>query len=262
MGGRVVIVARYENGETISFKTNTGFFDEEFNTPYILNENWFKEKIKEHDFLRDDNLAPEQSKEYENRKALKAPYHYGINLIDYKNKTILTANGFGSVLYTGTSQVLNDYRMFFDQDFELELEYEDRTEIINLLEERFQDFYSLHFLSYAVKNNVPILRNKQIVKHNNTLESVIESLYDIKLEGLTNEEKEIVLNEVYQENRVSRKWSGFIDIQLQFPNWTVTHVDDNAYSSVLNYMIENDFIINEYEHKLWKEFLNQDNEEE
>lgn len=254
MGGKVSIVARYKNGETIAFKTNTRFYDVNLNTPDILDEDWLKSKIVEFDFLRDDHLPEDDIEEYDNAKSIKAPFDYGIILIDYKNNTLLNSNNYNEMLKAGTSSLLYDYYRAFEYDFKILFNSQGTKEIIDLKTKRFEDFYITHFLTHAINNNALIKQNNKEIIHNGTIESVIESIYGILLKGLTKEEKIDVMKQRDSINEM-KEWSDYCNMSFEYPNWKINNNDDSGVKEILAYVINNGFNLTTYEKNRWETFI-------
>lgn len=268
MGGKVTIAARYKDGKTIAFKTSTNFFHYNMNSPHLMDEDKLKEQVKEHNFLKDDHLPESSADDYENEKGVMAPYHYGIIFMDYMNNKILSCNDYSAIIHANSSKLLEDYTDFLKQDFILEMQdfKGNIKKVIDIREDRFMELQDVHMVHIALKRNAIVkLKNKEI-KHDGTLESVIENIYGISLKNKTIDEQLEAIKKHGEEKakRNTEKYGkpycssleDYSDITFEYPGFELIECDnDNEHSIIYEYMQNNGIKLTDYEYKTWKEYI-------
>lgn len=276
MGGMVSIVARYEDGQIDAFKVHTsilqGYYsvsDGYLNTPNILKSSWLKEMIAKHNMMKDDHLSEDESQNYDSSKGINAPYDYGIILIDYMNGTLVNANNYCGMIMGGTGSILMQYAKLVKQDFKMRYSERNGVEtVIDLKEQPFMEFTQIHFIHKALEAGAIILKNEEVVYHTGTIDSVIDSIYGLKLEGLSKADKsKLVLEYVHKEmddmdkNNRTYDLSLYSDLTFQYPNFKfIQHNGSHEVEKVLNYMLDNDFVLTPLEEETWYHYINEQKE--
>lgn len=259
MGGMISFVARKENGATLAVKLSTWELDKIFNDPKIADESFLDKLLMNGDYLKDQNSPDTEHNNYESRKAVKAPYHYGLLLIDYKNKELLSANNYSSFLNTGTIKLLDDYTNYVVHDFMTkEMDSKGNISIVNLLERRCANVSSLYLINQTLS-----LGGFIEYKGSNfygSLERVIENIFNFDFQNKSAQEKSEIAKKKINNNRfdddiISEEMlSQYSDINLHIPNVkSITNMDKSTIECIYNYMKKNDFIFTEYEHQVWQE---------
>jgi hypothetical protein len=268
MGGMVTIAARYSNNEVISFKTSTNFFDHKMNTPHLLNEEYFKNKVVEHNFLRDDALPEENSRDYDSRKGILAPYEYGIILLDYAKNKILSCNDYNAIIRGSTAKLLDDYAKLVKSNFIIKIQDYSTKQItkVDARQNRFVQFGEIHFIHMALEKGAVIKCKDVEVKHNGTIASVVGNIYGISLENKSIDEQ-LALIKAYEESETAKNnemygnpyrcsLEDYTDITFEYPGFEIIECDnDNEHEIVYKYMQDNGFNLSEYEHLIWKTFI-------
>jgi hypothetical protein len=264
----VTIAARYKNGQIISFKTNTNFFDHQMNTPYLLNEDYFKEKVVEHNFLRDDALPEQNFRDYDSRKGIVAPYEYGIILIDYAKNKMLSCNDYNAMIRGSTAKLLDDYAKLVKSDFIIKIEDYSTKQVtkVDAHQNRFVHYAEIHFIHMALEKGATIKCKNVEIKHDGTIASVVGNIYGISLENKSIDEQ-LALIKAYEKNEATRNnemygnpyrcsLEDYSDISFEYPSFEIIECDnDNEHEVIYNYLQNNEFKLNNYEHEIWKKFI-------
>lgn len=268
MGGMVTIAARYKNGEVISFKTSTNFFDYKMNSPHLMSEEYFKQKILENELLRDKDFAEEESRNYDSRKGILAPYEYGIILLDYAKNTILSCNDYNAVITGNSGKLLDEYKRLVKSDFIISCENYSTKEItkVDARENRFLTYQEIHLIHMALKNGAIIKCKDVEIEHNGTIESVVGSIYGLSLENKTIDEQLATIKK-YEEDDANRNnetygnpyrfsIEDYADITFEYPGFKLIECDnDKEHGIIYQYMQDNAFTLTDYEHQIWKKFI-------
>lgn len=268
MGGMVAIAARYTNGEVVKFKTSTNFFDYQMNAPHLINEEHFKQKVLEHNLLRDDSLPEEEFENYDSRKSILAPYDYGIILLDYAKNTILSCNDYNATIRGSSAKLLDEYKKFIVSDFILKVtDINGNTKnTLDIRENRFMDIKEVHQVYTAIRNNAVIKCKGVEVQHNGTIESVLKSIYGIYLDNQSKEDK-LQLIKQYEAEEAKRNnetygnpyrssLGDYADISFEYLGFNIIECDnDNEHGIIYQYLQDNGFILTDTEHLTWKEYI-------
>lgn len=272
MGGMVSIVARYEDGQINAFKVHTsilqGYYsvsDGYLNTSNILKSSWLKEMIAKHNMMKDDHLSEDQSQNYDSSKGIKAPYDYGIILIDYMSGTLVSANNYCGMIMGSTASILMQYAKLVKQDFKMRYcEHNGVETLIDLKEQVFMEFNQIHFIHKALESGAIILKNEEVVYHTGTIDSVIGSIYGLKLEGLSAGDKAEVALEYIKNEPDERNENGgydlssYSDLTFQYPNFKfIQYNGSEEAEKVLDYMLSNDFELTPLEEETWYHYINE-----
>jgi hypothetical protein len=276
MGGMVTIAARYKNNEVVKFKTNTNFFHYNMNSPHLLNEENFKERVIKENFLRDDHLPEDDAEEYDCRKGMLAPYDYGIILIDYVNNTLLSANNYSPMIYASSAKLLAEYGKFVNQNFILKVGNfgSDEYESFDIKETRFMEFAEVHFIHMALKHGAKIFLKGNEVKHDGTLISVVENIYGVTLHDKdAKSQRQFIRDYEDEQYRIEEEKNGqgyslanYSDISFEYPGFTFIEGDGAEDCGIIyEYIKNNGFTLTEAEEARWKSYIErmskQDDEE-
>lgn len=121
MGGMVTVVFRSSLKETTSFKVYTEFMDKNINDFSFLDEETMNQFLNNHPQYKEPCSAKEHL-EYDNHHALPVAYDYGILLIDYYNKTVISANDYNCFSLL-SSAILNPKLSFISSKQLFNLQY-------------------------------------------------------------------------------------------------------------------------------------------
>lgn len=262
MGWMVTIAARYKTKEVIAFKTSTNFFDANVNSPHLLNEDYLRSKVEEYNFLRDNELPENAFDDYDSRKGIVAPYEYGIVLFDYFNNTIISSNNYAPTIRGNSARLLEEYVKFLPSGFILKItKYgSDDVQIVNIKENRFSDVQEVHLINMALKHNAVIKLNDVEVKHDGTIESVLEVIYNISLKNKSVDEQiEIIKGHLAAEfmnkgGNFTMSLSDYGNISFEYPGFNIIEYDNSLDAEIIHdYLNDNGFILSDYETEKWQE---------
>jgi hypothetical protein len=268
MGGMVTIAARYKNGEVIKFKTSTNFFDYQMNSPHLINEEYFKQQVLENELLRDKDLAEEEFRNYDSRKAILAPYEYGIILLDYANNTFLSCNDYNALITGSSEKLLDEYKRLVKSDFIISITDHSTksTKKVDARENRFLTYQEIHLIHMALKNGATIKCKDVEIKHSGTIESVVSSIYGISIENKLVDEQ-LAIIKLYEEDEAKKNnetygnpyrfsIEDYSDITFEYPGFKLVECDnDNEHGIIYQYLQDNSFKLTEYEHETWKKYI-------
>lgn len=257
MGGRLVLAQITSDGVKKSAKIGTWFLNR-LNTLDLLNEEYFNEVAKKHNLFTETTDKPEEHNDYENDSAMFAPYHYGILLIDFKDKKVFSCNNYNGFLNFGTSKVASDYEQLGHkkqteikiQDFEGNVK-----EVLSIFEENPFEFTTPRMIESCIRNNGCLYLNgsKFIIKEDDDYFSVAARIYGKDLSKLSKAESRSYITDNWsEENRYNLK--SWTNIQITKPGWEIIN-GDRSYlylKSAYDYYTET-HMLNQDEKALWLE---------
>lgn len=260
MGGKVAVVARFKDNQTVAFKIHTSYLKDSLNTPKIYDENWLKQLIAKDELLKDDFLSEEDSSDYDNNKCVKAPYEYGIVLIDYVGRSIVSANNYIGMLTGNSANIDMQYMKSLYSNFNASLQEKEKITKYDLRESLFFDLYASHYIAHALRHNAVIKRNGKVVVHNGTIESVVGAIYDLPLENKTKEQQleilEVHNNKKFEQRDFRFKHDEYGDISFEYSDFSVIEGDGaDDVEIILEYMQHNSFVLSNYEKTIWQQFI-------
>jgi hypothetical protein len=244
MGGMVTIAARYKNGEVIKFKTSTNFFDYQMNSPHLINEEYFKQQVLENELLRDKDLAEEEFRNYDSRKAILAPYEYGIILLDYANNTFLSCNDYNALITGSSEKLLDEYKRLVKSDFIISITDHSTksTKKVDARENRFLTYQEIHLIHMALKNGATIKCKDVEIKHSGTIESVVSSIYGISIENKpVDEQYRFAAHNVQLYPKGAAELVNFKDLEKTADNLT-TFINYKKLHNELSELPQNDVV--------------------
>lgn len=265
MGGMVTIAARLQNKDVIAFKTSTNFFQAHMNTPLIFNESFLTENIEKYDFLCDNALPEEKALDYDSRKGILAPYEYGMILIDYFGRTLLSANNYAPMICGNSRKLLEEYADFLPNKFVLKITNfaTQNISVHNIKDGRFHDIQEVHLIDMALKNNAVIKHNDVELTHNGTIDSVLEGIYKISLQGQSIEQQlETIANYLNQQKKpgdFTFSLADYSNISFEYPDFKIVEGEGaEDCEMIYNYLKNNEFVLSDLEQQTWQEFLKKD----
>jgi hypothetical protein len=130
MGGMLTVASINSKGEKTAFKMHTSSLNK-LNSLDFLNEDYFYNYFNKKGFISNDSTLENEHDDYDNIKALFAPYHYGILIVDFQNKHFFSANNYSGFLNTGTFPILTDYEAL-GVNKQTEVEVHSKNDIVKM----------------------------------------------------------------------------------------------------------------------------------
>ena len=259
MGGRLVLAQVTSEGVKKSAKIGTWFLNR-LNTLDLLNEEYFNEVAKKHNLFKETTNNISEHNYYESDNAMFAPYHYGILLIDFKDKKVFSCNNYNGFLNFGTNKVAMDYEVLGHnkqteikvQDFEGNVK-----EVFSIFEENPFEYTTPRMLDSCIRNKGCLYLNgsKYIIKDDDDYFSLASRIYGKDLSKLSKEEAKKYMYEKMDNNTINslHEWT---NIQIQKPGWEIIN-GDRSYlylKSAYDYYVET-HMLSEEEKSIWEEEL-------
>lgn len=262
---KLTFAVRFSDNTITTFKINKTFELSELNNiRFIHNESLLKEYLKEHDWpVRVSASNADEHLDYDNPKALFAPYGYGIIFIDYITKTIYNHNDYSGFFYFMSLEVamqigktlnFNGYKEVSQiqpdlssvviesySDFKMKASQYQKggrltLNVINPFYDNSHNYGSLYNIYQAY------LLGYEIARYN---------LTGKKIETINASSPESLFTVVIGENE---KMENFISFNI--PEWTIFNEASDTAKNMLK-RIENTISLSAEECQLWKNFINQ-----
>lgn len=269
MGGKLAVVVRHSNAKFSSFKAHTKLLSETLNDPKIFDESWLRQIVASKIKIESQECSDEDHANYGSNKALRAPYMYGILVIDYVTRKIMTYNHHSAILTGSTAKLNRQYSDAVTSDFILQLNaFSDGKVIekgrIDLRTNRIMERDEVYFLETALRTKAFILSKGNHIQAD-SLEEAVGRIYGLHLTGKTPAEQASLIDQAIESKpRSSRAFAqDYYDIEYVFPEFDVKH----AYSmdelrGILNYMNDQNYQLSNSEKDTWENFIEEESKKE
>lgn len=238
MGGLVNTIIRKPDNSDVSFKLNTNYWAKRFLTPNIFNQKYLEKQLK---VLKKMDLPRnlEQHNTYQNGISLRAPFDYGLLLIDYIDQEIHSINKFAPFAVVGSYFLNKEYS---ELKKDLVLTKDNKALALEPGDELVYP-HVFHF-------NQLLRFNPNFVINGNTLYISIMTPFEIL---------DYILEHGYQveENLSSNiPIEYFSDIDIDFPDWDIFEYDTTSsdFDVVFNIMLSK-FELTDSDILAWEDYL-------
>lgn len=269
MGGRLILAQVTAEGVKKSTKIGTWFLNK-LNTLDLLNEEYFNQVSKKHNLFKETTNNKQEHNDYESDNAMFAPYHYGILLIDFKDKKVFSCNNYNGFLMFGTNKVIMDYENFGRnkqteikvQDFEGNLK-----EVYSIFEETPFEFTTPRMIESCIRNkgNLYVNNSRFIIRQDDDYFSIAARIYGQDLSKLSKEQAKQYIEDKYSrdDDYNGQDLKGWTNIEITKPGWEIIN-GDKSYrylKSAYDYYTQTN-MLNEEEKMLWLKQLEEVKKEE
>lgn len=255
MGGRLVLAQVTSEGVKKSAKIGTWFLNR-LNTLDLLNEEYFNEVANKHNLFKETTNNKQEHNDYENDSAMFAPYHYGILLIDFKDKKVFSCNNYNGFLLFGTSKVASDYEVL-GRNKQIEIKIQDSKgntkEVVSIFEENPFEFTTPRMIESCIRNKgcMYVNNSKFIIREDDDYFSIAARIYGKDLSKLTKEQaKDYIYKKM--EDHDFEDLKGWTNIEITKPGWEIINGDRSYYylKSAYDYYTQTN-MLSEEEKNLW-----------
>ncbi|MBI6724790.1 hypothetical protein YA0089_14300 [Pseudomonas viridiflava] len=208
MGGKLTIMARFEDDSKIALKMSTNELSMRFNAIDLFTAEGFKALVDTERYKSMPATTCIEHDTYEGYKTAFAPYYYGLLLFDYKEKRIFASNDMCGFLELSSRLIKGDYLM-------------DRDDDISFAHSSFP-------LVDAIRMSADITLNGEPFEfQEGSLNDFRAKMYGLDLQALSfddyqvHKKAEMAKARPYYTHEMS-------DVQITLPGWVVTHGDGSV----------------------------------